>query len=268
VDAFVDRLLDPAHPTEMVTGMGRALDTKHMFIWMKNDEEQDFIKRMDWDASIAKAKDRDYLYVVEQNVGGNKFDYHTENVTTADIRLDGSDASVSTEIRVINDTFFPQPSWAVGDSGRRDELGNRRVPTHEPMMNLYVPGNAELTGWEVEGSRVDTPPPAAWTDGRPPEHEERGKKVWSATLEIPPEKEAAVTFDYTVADVVKSESGRHVYRLVVQHQPKVRDEMLDITLVLPDGAENVVAPGWERDGDELKWSRPLMRDMELEVSWR
>jgi hypothetical protein len=268
VDAFVDRLLDPAHPTDMVTGMSSALDTKHMFIWMKDRDEQDFIERMNWDSSIAKAKDKDYLYAVEQNVGGNKFDYHADNVTTADIRLEGLDAKVSTEMRVINDTFFPQPSWAVGDSGRRDELGNRRVPTHEPMMNLYVPGNAELTGWEVEGSRVDAPQPAAWTDGRPPEHEEQGKKVWSATLEIPPNEEGAVTFDYTVPDVVKTESGRHVYRLVVQHQPKVRDEMLDITLVLPDGAENIVAPGWERDEDELIWSRPLARDMELEVSWQ
>jgi hypothetical protein len=268
VDSFVDRLLDPAHPTDMVTGMSSALGTKHMFIWMKDGDEQDFIERMNWDASIAKAKDKDYLYAVEQNVGGNKFDYHAANVTTVDVRLEGSDANVSTEMRVINDTFFPQPSWAVGDSGRPDKLGNRRVPTHEPMMNLYVPGNAKLTGWDVEGSRVDAPQPAAWTGGRPPEHEEQGKKVWSATLEIPPEKEGAVTFDYVVPDVVRTESGRRVYRLVVQHQPKVRDEMLDITLVLPDGAENVVAPGWEREEDELIWSRPLARDMELEVSWR
>jgi hypothetical protein len=268
VDSFVDRLLDPAHPTELITGMGSALDTKHMFIWMKNPDEQAFIERMNWDAAIEKAKGKDYLYVVEQNVGGNKFDYHADNETTVDISLDETDATVSTEMRVINDTFFPQPSWAVGDSGKRDELGNRRVPTHEPMMNLYVPGNAELTGWEVEGTRVDTPPPAVWTGGRPPEHEEKGKKVWSATLEIPPEDQGAVTFDYTVPDVVKTRDGRHTYTIVVQHQPKVRPEMLDITLSLPDDAENIVAPGWERDGDDLVWSKPLERDMELEVSWR
>jgi Protein of unknown function (DUF4012) len=268
VDGFVDRLLDPAHPTELVTGMGSALDTKHMFIWMKNPDEQAFIERMNWDAGIEKAKGKDYLYVVEQNVGGNKFDYHADNETTFDIALDDSDATVSTEMRVINDTYFPQPSWAVGDSGKRDELGNRRVPTHEPMMNLYVPGNSELTGWEVDGTRVDSPPPAVWAGGRPPEHEEKGKKVWSATLEIAPEEEGAVTFDYKVPGVVKTKGERNTYSLVVQHQPKVRPEMLDITLSLPDDAENIVAPDWERDGDDLVWSRPLERDMELEVSWR
>jgi hypothetical protein len=268
VATFQDRMLDPAHPTELVTGMGKALETKHMFIWMKDPDEQAFLERMDWDASIQKADGKDYLYVVEQNVGGNKFDYHADNATTMDISLDESDATISTEMRVVNDTYFPQPSWAVGDSGRRDEFGNPRVPTHEPMMNLYVPGNAELTGWHVEGTRVDAPPPAEWPGGRPPEHEESGKKVWSATLEIAPEEEGAVTFDYMVPGVVKTIDDRHVYRLVVQHQPKVRDEMLDITLSLPDGAANIVAPGWERDGDDLVWSRPLVRDMELEVSWR
>ena len=268
VRTFNEAMLDPKHPTELVTGLGTALDTKHMFMWMKNPDLQAFVERMNWDASIDPAKNKDYVYVVEQNVGGNKFDYHADNTTTMDISLTDTDATTTTEMRIDNDTFFPQPSWAVGDSGKRDPAGNRRVPTHEPMMNLYVPGNAELIGWEVEGSRIDAPPPAIWSGGRPPEHTESGKKVWSATLEVPPEEQGAVGFEYRSPGVVRTENDRHVYTLVVQHQPRVRPEMLDITLSLPEGAENVVAPGWERKGDDLVWSRPLVKDMELEVSWR
>ena len=267
VDQFVEKLFDPQHPTELVTGMSESLATKHMMVWMKDPEEQAFIERMDWDGSIDPAKDSDYSYWVEQNVGGNKFDYYTEHTTAMDIAIEAGDAVVSNETTIYNGTFFPQPSWAMGDSGRRAPNGARRTPMHEPMMNLYVPRTAERLGAEVDGRRIDTPDPAEWTDGEPPEHEEEGKKVWSATVEIPPEEEASVRFDYRVPDVVHEDDGRSSYRLVVQHQPRVRPEMLEIHLALPDDADAIAAPEWERDGETLTWSEPLRRDMVLKVSW-
>ena len=267
VDQFIDRLLSPAHPTDLVTGFSKALAEKHVMIWMKDPAEQAFIERMNWDGEIEKAENADYVMAIEQNVGGNKFDYYTENSIDMDVTIDGSDAVASTELNIENRTFFPQPSWAMGDSGRPDPSGNPQVPTHEPMMNLYVQRKARLQGAQVSGTRIDTPEPARWTDGRPPEHQERGKKVWSATLQIPPGEEGAVRFDYTVPNVVQEKNGRSVYRLFVQHQPRVRPEELRIGLRLPEDAEAVVAPGWERTEDLLVWERPLTKDMILKVTW-
>jgi Protein of unknown function (DUF4012) len=268
VDQFIDRLLDPQHPTELVTGMGESLGSKHMLIWMKDPDEQAFIERMDWDGGIEDVDGADYVYMVEQNVGGNKFDYYTEHATSMDITLEGSDAEVSTETTISNGTFFPQPSWAMGDSGRPDPEGNPQVPTHEPMMNLYVPEDAELSNATVDGSRMDVPLPAVWTNGSPPEHEEHGKKVWSATLQIPPGEDGSVRFDYRVPGVVREDdNGRLTYRLVVQHQPRVRPETMDIHLTLPEGASAIVAPEWDRIGETLVWSKPLRRDVILKVTW-
>ena len=267
VDQFIDKLLDPDHPTELVTGMGESLGSKHMMIWMKDPDEQAFIERMDWDGGIEDQDDADFVYLVEQNVGGNKFDYYAEHATSMDITLEGTDADVSTETTISNGTFFPQPSWAMGDSGRPDPDGNPQVPMHEPMMNLYVPRDAELSEAKVDGSRVDTPEPAEWTNGMPPTHEEQGKKVWSATLQIPPGEDGSVRFDYRVPGVVTEENGRSSYRLVVQHQPRVRPETMEINLTLPEGASAIVAPEWERVGENLVWSQPLRRDMVLKVSW-
>ena len=268
VDQFIDKLFDPAHPTELVTGMSESLASKHMMVWMKDPDEQAFIKRMNWDGAIEPAKGGDYAYWVEQNVGGNKFDYYSEHATSMDIEIDGDDAIVSNETTIHNGTFFPQPSWAVGDSGKREPDGSRVVPYHEPMMNLYVPDDAGLMDASVVGMRIDTPDPAVWEGGRPRyEHAERGKKVWSATLRIPPGEDASVRFDYRVPGVVRTEDGRTSYRLTVQHQPRVRPEELDIRLTLPDDADVIVAPGWEREDQTLVWSKPLRRDMVLEVTW-
>jgi hypothetical protein len=271
VDGFVERLLDPEHPTELVSGMGAALGHKHMQIWMRDPAEQTFIKRMDWDGALKPARGDDYLYVVEQNVGGNKLDYFDRNTTTTSIEIDGNDAHHTTEMKVFNGVFLPQPRYSMGDTQSGRACSTTRCPTHRPMLNLYVQPDTELFGWDVVGpevERLDTPPPAAWPGGTPPTHMERGKKVWSGTLQIPPQREGALLFEYVVPSVVRSEGDRRVYRLHVQNQPKVQTEMLVVRLRLPKDARDVDAPGWRRDGDVFVWEKPLRDELTLEVSWR
>lgn len=260
VDGFYENVFKPKHPTGLIDGFGSALAEKHMQIWMTDPAEQAFIEQMNWDGGIRAAHGSDYLYVVEQNVGGNKFDYFAENTTTMDVTIDGDDASVSTETRMRNGVFLPQPRWSAGDSARSG--------LHWPMMNVYVPLEAELVGAEYEGERHPTPPGLVGVSDTPSEHLEKGKKVWSATFAIPPGEEAAMRLDYRVPGVVRSREGRRVYRLIVQRQPKVRPEQLSITLTLPEGARRVTARGWKRKGGVLTWDKPLKTDLDLEVSWQ
>ncbi|HEX2195437.1 MAG TPA: DUF4012 domain-containing protein, partial [Actinomycetota bacterium] len=260
VDGFYENVFKPKHPSALVDGFGSALREKHMQIWMTDPEEQAFIEQMDWDGAIRVARGSDYLYVVQQNVGGNKFDYFAENTTSMDVTIDGDDAAVATETRVRNGVFLPQPRWSAGDSAR--------TGLHWPMINVYVPLEAELTGAAYEGERHATPPGLVSAIDAPAEHFEKGKKVWSSTFSIPPGEEASMRLDYRVPGVVQTRDGRRVYRLIVQRQPKVRPEQLAITLTLPDGARKVRAPGWKRKGGVLTWDEPLKQDLELEVSWQ
>jgi hypothetical protein len=276
VEGFYEKMVRPRSPSKLFTGISRALAGKHMQMWMRDPAEQRFVQRMNWDGAIEKAKGADYLALVEQNVGGNKLDYYSRQTTTSDIVIEGNDALHSTEARVFSGLFLPQPRFAMGDTGR---LSNARIPgpnnVHRPMLNLYVPLEATLTGpplaTEEEGvTRIDAPSPelAGWSSTRPAEHFELGKKVWTGTLEIAPQKEGALTFDYRVPGVVREVDGRRVYRLHVQHQPKVNPETLVLSLTLPDGATAVKAPGWRRKDGLLVWERPLDEDMVLEVSWQ
>lgn len=268
VDGFYDGLIDPAHPTDLAQGLGDALRFKNMQIWMADPREQEFVERMEWDGAIRRAAKSDYMYVVEQNVGGNKFDYFDEQDTEMDVSFDGRDAHVTTSVAITHSIFFPQPRWVLGDSSKGD-VAKKSSPPHRPMINVYVPGNAELTSAKVSGTRLDTPLPAIWpSNATPAEHTERGKIVWSTTLDILPEETGTVRFDYRVPGVVRTEGDRQVYRLVVQHQPKVRPETMTVNLTPPSGATEIEAPGWARKGERLVWTGPLEEDMELEVSWR
>ncbi|MGH2755004.1 MAG: DUF4012 domain-containing protein [Actinomycetota bacterium] len=269
VKGFEERMLDPLHPTELVQGLGTALTEKHMQVWMADPAEQRFIERMDWDAGIRDAANKDYLYVVQQNVSGSKLDSFATQTTTMDVAFEGDDARVSTEMKLHNGVFLPQPRYAMGDAQRPAACALARCPAHRPMLNLYVPRDASFIGVEVDGQRIDTPPPAAWpAPDRPPEHLERGKKVWSGTLVVPPDEEGSMTVDYRVPGVLRTVDDRRVYHLVVQHQPKVRPETLHVRLRLPEGAAAVKARGWKQIGDLLVWEKPLTEDLDLEVSWR
>ena len=271
VDGFVKRMFDPNRPTQLAAGLGEALNEKHMQIWMKNPAEQAFIERMDWDGGLEEAKDSDYIYVVEQNVGGNKLDYFDTNTTSMSIEIDGSDALHSTELRVHNGVFLPQPRYSMGDTQSNRACAVTVCPTHRPMLNLYVKGDAELLGVEVgpDTTRIDSPAPAVWSGpASPATHTELGKRVWSGTLQVPPSEEGTLSFDYRVPSVVRTEDGRSVYRLQVQHQPKVKPENMVIRLVLPEGASEIEAKGWQQDGNTLLWERRLKEDLVLEVSWQ
>jgi hypothetical protein len=273
VDGFYEGMLKPKHPTELVRGMGKSLARKNMQIWMADPAEQAFVERMDWDGALKPADGADYLNVVQQNVGGNKLNYFETQTTSVDVHLEGSDARVSASVKLHNGVFLPQPRWSMGDTG----------PTHQPMLNFYVQSGAQLTGTHVpptcsstqavdrtltEVCRRDTPAPASWVGDQPPEHSELGKKVWPVTIDIPAGMDASAGFDYVVPDVVHTEGDRSSYRLVVQHQPKLRPETLDLRITLPDGAAGVRAPGFKRDGATLVWEKPLTTDLSLEVSWR
>jgi hypothetical protein len=105
--------------------------------------------------------------------------------------------------------------------------------------------------------------------GVPPAHLERGKKAWPVTMETMPGGTATARFEYRVPSIVRAANGRKVYRLVVQHQPKVHPEWMDIELRLPEGASDVQLDGWKKGGEgRVVWSGHLKNDMTLEVSWR
>ncbi len=272
VDGFYERLFNPLHPTELLQGFGDALSRKHVQIWMADPVEQAFIEHMDWDGGLItkqELEDDDYAFVVEQNVGGSKLDYFDTNTNTIDIEFEGADAVTTTEMRVRNGVFLPQPRYSMGDAQSGTACTTRRCPLHRPMLNLYVRDDAHFISAEVEGTRIDAPPTVAtWSGDIPPEHFEHGKKVWTGTLEIPPQEEAALTIRYRVPDVLQADGERTVYRLHVQHQPKVRPEMFVIRIRIPEGASSVRAKGFERDGDVLILEKPIRNDLTLEVSWQ
>ena len=129
--------------------------------------EQAFVESMNWDGAIQPAAGSDYLYVVEQNVGGNKLDYFDDQVTRYDVQLDNSGAATATtEVQIHNDVFLPQPRWSMGDSGTQRVPG-RGVVSHAPSDGQRVRApEVTLVEASVEGERLELRPQTASRPGR------------------------------------------------------------------------------------------------------
>jgi hypothetical protein len=277
VDGFYQGMLHPDHPTLMADGMARALGTKHMQLWFADPAEETFVQHMHWDGAMDVVPGADYSNIVEQNVGGNKLDYFEQQQNQLSVKVKGKSVVDTTALTVSNPVFVPQPHYWLGDSG----------PYARPMMNVYAPGRAQLLAWKADPlcpvlvttknitqaaapkpCRLDTPVPATWSPG-PPEHRERGKKVWSATMQIPAQKEGSLAFTYRVPAAVRRRGDRSVYRLVLQHQPTVRAQDMTVRLQLPAGATGVKAPGFiQKSAGVWVWHHQLDRDTVLAVSWK
>jgi len=270
VSALFEKMFDPSRPTELVQAMGRSLAHKNMQVNLTDPAEQAFVERMGWDGSIPRAIRGDYFQVVEQNVGGNKLDYFANQTDSMNISIDGRDAVHSTSIEIFNNVVLPQPRWFLGDS----------KAAHRPMLNLYVPPKARLDSADAGelcpvpldrrcNGRIDAPPGlGTWAGDAPPEHSERNKRVWTSTLQIPPDESGSFDVEYRSPNVVESRKGRKVYRLTVQRQAKFHQQQLLIQLRLPAGASEIQAPGFKRNGRRLTLDRRLTSDTVLEVSWR
>jgi predicted lipoprotein with Yx(FWY)xxD motif len=158
-----------------------------MQIWMADRTEQAFVERMKWDGSIQRARNSDYLYVVQQNVGGNKLNYFEDQTHTMDVAISGSDALVSTEVSIHNGVVLPAPRYVEGDS----------EGFHRPMINVYVPEATELTNAEVvDGVRLDT---AA-----------EGTSAWPAENQPADEVTVAVA-ETDLGDVLVDQDGMTLY---------------------------------------------------------
>jgi hypothetical protein len=87
-------------------------------------------------------------------------------------------------------------------------------------------------------------------------------------MQIPAQQQGVFHVTYKVPGVVQKRGARSVYRLVLQHQPKVRPETVTVTLLLPPGAAKVKAPGFTRRNGALVWQHTLTKDEVLTASWQ
>lgn len=232
---------------QVVDAFGQMAATKRIQVYAPGEQER--IERLGISGALEPVEGDDYLMLVGQNAGGNKLDYYAERSLTYRVDLTDPDRPRG-ELQVQVHNPAPDsglPRYVIGPNTDDLPAGLNRLIT-----SVYGP---EFTG--VTGVQVDGEPSGIET------YEELGLGVVSKVLDTP--AGATTTMTLQTRPVL---AARGRYRLLVQQQPTLRPDKLELQIVLPAGVlVHEASGGLIRNGNLLSWSGELDRQRDFTVDY-
>lgn len=210
---------DPQKNSAILTALLRGLQEKHIMFSLADENINDALSLLGWDGKQHEAAEHDYLLVVDANLG-NKSNSSIRRQIIYDVEIQ-PDQSVISYTTVLYD--YPA-SIASSDPAVNEEYHGRL--DYNNLLQVYVPVGSmltETTGGIVGTSQVHNPTNSQFI-GR---------------LTVPFDSSERVRFSYVSPDVVQSVGEFERYRLLVQKQPGMRSEIVNIQVTLPSDAQVV-----------------------------
>lgn len=235
------------NPSALMVPMGEMVSTKRIQIWSPDELER--LKRVGLAGELRPADGADYLMVVGQNAAGNKLDYYAQREISyrVDLTKPGQ-VQGRVEVNIANGApMGAKPSYIMGPTLPNDTPGLNRTFT-----SIYRPKTTNVLSALLNGN----PSGVESTN-------ELGLAVASNFVEIPPQSNSSFAIQ-TQGPLATPGT----YKLVVQHQPNLHPDRLQLDITLPKGAfVYSFSPGMELVGNQLRWSGQLDRELEFEVRY-
>lgn len=236
-----------SNPTALMVPMGEMVSTKRLQIW--SPSEIDRLKRLGLAGDLRPEENADYLMVVGQNAGGNKLDYYAQRRIDYQVDLTNpADVRGLVEVQITNGApTGAKASYIMGPTLPNDFPGLNRTYT-----SIYLPQRTSVLDALLNGA------PSGVESST-----ELGLGVASKFLEIPPQSNGNFSVR-TQSSLARP--GR--YKLVLQHQPNLHPDQMNIDITLPKGAfVYSYSPGMKLVGNHLRWTGILDREMEFEIRY-
>jgi hypothetical protein len=258
-------------PLALVTETRRALEEKHILIYVKDPQTAAILSDLYWDGAI-RLTEEDYLFAVDANIGWNKANARIEKSMRYTVDVDSEGRLHS----VLDLTYQHRSTQKI--EGCRQEI--RYDPIYEQMMDrcywgylrLYVPQGSRL----LQATR--TPVPASHllrgrgTPGEPViEPLEAGKAVFATFFELAPAERKEIHFEYEPPpEIVRREADGYRYELLIQKQPGTDATPVEINVSLPQGAEVVSSEPDPVNVEEarIRYTFDLSTDQKLVLTFR
>jgi len=274
LQAMLTRLegdVDSFDPLALVTETRRALEEKHILIYVKDPQTAAILSDLYWDGAI-RPVEGDYLFAVDANMGWNKANARIQESMRYTVDIDSEGRLHS----VLDLTYQHRSTQKI--EGCRQEI--RYDPIYEQMMDrcywgylrLYVPQGSQL----LQATR--TPVPASHllngrgTSGEPViEPLEAGTTVFATFFELAPATRKEIHFEYEPPpEIVRREADGYRYELLIQKQPGTDATPVEVKVLLPQGAEVVSSEPDPVNVEEarIRYTFDLSTDRKLVLTFR
>jgi len=188
--------------TSFAQTLEKLLGEREIFIFLNNPDAQQIITRNDWDGSIA-AVDGDYLFPVENNLGGNKVNRYVERTISENILLNGD-----TELHDLSITYTNKSKSSEWPGG-----------IYRNYLSLYIPNNStDISYSGIEESIISS---------------NYDYTVISGFVNIDPQKMGTISVSFQTKLVKELPLDKKSYDLLIQKQSGIEETYIDLTVSYP-----------------------------------
>lgn len=215
-----------------------------------NPQLSEAVTLLGWDGRQLSGEGRDYLMVVDANLG-NKSNRSIIRQTTYDVQLQ-ADNSVVSRLSLIYDY-----SATRADADPAVNPGVHGAIDYNNLLQIFTPVNTSLTSTSDTLTEVIRVPEAEHT-----------RLVTRFTL--PFDSSERFQFQYTAPDVIETVGTARRYTLVIQKQPGIQPDVVNVQIALPPGAALVSATPtpdatYTIETQILEFRLELQTDLAIEV---
>jgi hypothetical protein len=221
----------------LAKALERTLAEKHMLIYLEDPAWNEFLTHENWAGALAAAS-RDYLMVVEANVGFNKASAKVDRQLTYQVVLE-TDGSATARATMQYQHSAPKRVDHCSQEPRYNpvyELNMDRC--YWNYQRLIVPAGARL----ISGPRHIVPGQYLLR-GRPTNGEIEvapvgsDKKSWGQLVLLAPQDDLSLDYHYRLpTGTATYAEDQWVYRLFLQKQAGTLSLPVEVTINLPEGA--------------------------------
>lgn len=194
--------LDESQKIDLGKHIINELNKGEIDLYFKDQEIQKAVLEAGWGGKVDQDWRKDYLMLVDANLGAFKSDYYMQR--SVDYTVDMSGETPTVQLKITYKHTAKQKDWMT-----RDYISYLRV---------YVPEGSWLTTWDNFG---------------PPKYgKELGKEYFGGFVRVPIGSEKTVVLNYTLPKGLDLD-----YDLMVQKQTGVSDVPYRITVIGKDGSK-------------------------------
>ncbi len=241
---------DPQKSSAILNVLLRALQEKHVMLYLVDENVNAAVKLLGWSGEQLDAVRGDYLMVVDSNLG-NKSNSSIRRQIIYDVDIQ-SDPSIDSRATVLYDyaASIAEQDPAVNEAfhGPLD---------YNNLVQLYTPEESILSDAIGEMFRTE-------------EIDSENHSLIVSRLTVPYDSNQRVQYIYRTPDVIEGIGDFQRYQLVIQKQPGMRAEIVNVQVTLPDGASLVSSTptptaSYNIERQILEYRFEMTGDLEIEI---
>ena len=227
----------------IVQALSKSLKEKHILIYLEDPSLFSYLSSSNWSgvfprqAENREGESRDFLAVIESNMGANKANYFLQRKYTLDSAFT-KEGKIMHKLKIAYKNTSPSEVFPAG--------------IYKNRIKVYTPLGSKLTR-ALLGETDITKQFIGFSD--------YGRSAFSSLIQIAPKEAKTLILEYELAEPLMFRDNLSVYRMEIFKQPGTMSDPLDYALTYPINFKLEEKPGEGSSGvQEVKIKTDMQTD--------